>query len=1116
MPRRLASRCAALGAALAASVASAQPSFVAFESGSVRPLALSPDGTRLFAANTPAGTLELFQIGAGGIALEASVPVGLEPVTVAARGDDEVWVVNHLSDSVSIVDVAADPPRVVRTLLVGDEPRDLVFAGPDRDRAFVTTAHRGQQRMDAALAGVPGAGDPQLTTPGVGRADVWVFDAANPGASPGGVPIRIVTLFADTPRGLAVSPDGGTVYAAAFHSGNQTTVLSEGVVCDGFAAAPPCAVQDATVPGGNPGPSTNFAGANAPEVGLIVRWDGARWSDELDRDWSPAVRLELPDRDVFAIDATTLAQTQVWSQVGTTLFNLAVNPVTGRVYVSNTDSRNERRFEGPGVFGSTTVQGRLGQARISVLNGSAVLPRHLNKHIDYAARPAPPGVRAHSLATPTDLVVSPDGTRLYVAAFGSSKVGVFDVASLEADSFDPSLASAGHLAVSGGGPAGLALDAARDRLYVLTRFDNAVSVIDLATGTEASHVALPNPEPAELVDGRRFLYDAAHTSSNGEASCSSCHVFGDLDQLAWDLGNPDDVVTKNPIPINLGFAAQPGLNGTGVLTDFHPMKGPMTTQTLRGLVDAGAMHWRGDRAAPANGTVTPDPSDADERNAFENFNVAFPGLLGREAELPAAEMEAFARFALLLTLPPNPIRALDRSLTPAQQAGADFFSGERRSDGLAVDFGATRAGFTCEGCHTHDPAQGFFGTGGRASQEGETQILKIPHLRNLYQKVGMFGALDVSFIEPLELPHQGEQIRGFGFLHDGSMDTLFRFFHAVVFSNRNPLGLGEVGFPDDQTRRDVEQFMFAFDSDLAPVVGQQVTLDAENFGAAGPRAALLLARAAAPFTSKLLGGDVTECDLVAKGVTDGRARGWLRLASGAFEPDDGGPHVDAAALFATASGPGVALTLTCVPPGSGRRAGIDRDEDGVLDGVDRCPATPDATQADSDGDGIGDACDRCAVHADATQSDADADGMGDACDDRCGAADATQLAALLPATGPPGQNVEVIGSGIGPDAELQIAGISVAIEAIADRYLAKLPASLVPETRVRAVVFDPNGCTSPQSAVFDVTQPRGRGCGLLGIEAFLPVIAARALRRRLRRQRMRAGNAVGSAAPAPE
>ncbi len=65
-----------------------------------------------------------------------------------------------------------------------------------------------------------------LTTPGIGRADVWVFDGTSLGSSLGGDPLTIVTLFGDTPRALTVSPDGNTVYAAVFHSGNQTTTLS--------------------------------------------------------------------------------------------------------------------------------------------------------------------------------------------------------------------------------------------------------------------------------------------------------------------------------------------------------------------------------------------------------------------------------------------------------------------------------------------------------------------------------------------------------------------------------------------------------------------------------------------------------------------------------------------------------------------------------------------------------------------------------------------------------------------------------------------------------------------------------------------------------------------------
>ena len=89
------------------------------------------------------------------------------------------------------------------------------------------------------------------------------------------------------------------------------------------------------------------------------------------------------------------------------------------------------------------------------------------------------------------------------------------------------------------------------------------------------------------------------SSANGEASCASCHIFGDKDELAWDLGNPDDLVTRNPIPKRLASGLEIGLfqlvttfpgaliNGTGNPNEFHPMKGPMTTQTLRGLRERG-------------------------------------------------------------------------------------------------------------------------------------------------------------------------------------------------------------------------------------------------------------------------------------------------------------------------------------------------------------------------------------------------------------------------------------------------------------------------------------------------------------------------------------------------
>jgi YVTN family beta-propeller protein len=425
---------------------------------------MSPDGTRLFAVNTPDDYLEIFTIdGAGNLTHSGSVPVGLEPVAVAARSNTEVWVVNHLSDSVSIIDVGSNPPRVARTLLVGDEPRDIVFAGTGGNRAFITTAHRGQNRPGAGQDTTIGiGGDPQLTTEGIGRADVYVFDATNLGATLAGTPVSVLTVFA-TRRALAVSRRQHRS-CGRVPLGNETT-MANGGSCDG-AGAGPCNVGDTTYPGGLPAPNTNFQGTGQPEVGLIVRRNPSnnRFEDELGRNWNPAVRFSLPDRDVFAINANTLAAPTPFAHVGTVLFNMAVNPVSGKLYVSNTEAHNEDRFEGPGTFAGHTVRGHLHESRVTVISGQTVTPHHLYKHINYGVVPSPIGVKDNSLAIPTGMAVTADGTRLYLAAFGSSKVGIFDTSQLENDTFTPSVLD--HITVTGGGQSGLVLNEADDRLYV--------------------------------------------------------------------------------------------------------------------------------------------------------------------------------------------------------------------------------------------------------------------------------------------------------------------------------------------------------------------------------------------------------------------------------------------------------------------------------------------------------------------------------------------------------------------------------------------------------------------------------------------------------------------------
>src|SRR5438128_874198 len=614
--------------------------FVNFESGHVRPLAMAPAGDRLFAVNTPDNRLAIYTVTPGGLVLAAEVPVGLEPVAVAVRtnlaGRTEAWVVNHLSDSVSVVEI--DPAdvtrsRVVRTLLVGDEPRDIVFAGSNHDRAFIAAARRGQNRF----ASDP-AGGPQLTTEGIGRADVWVFDANNPGAALGGTPLATVQLFGDTPRALTASLDGTIVYAAILDSGNRTTAITEQVV---------------TANGGLP-PAPAGSTPGAPDTGLIVKFDGSRWRDEIVRDWSASVAFALPDEDVFMVNADSpLSPPGFVTGVGTVLFNMAVRPTNGKVYVANTDAQNQVRFE-------PFVRGHLAESRITVINGITAVSHHLNPHIDYGVVPGPQSEIDRSLAFPTDLAFSSDGHTLFVAGFGSAKLGIFN-----ADDLEAGVITETQLAV-GNGPSGVVLDAVRDRLYVMNRIDHTISIVGNASNPATRAVSAPvalryDPSPPAARNGRIFLYDARR-SGHGDSACASCHIFGDFDSLAWDLGDPFGTVVNNPNPFRV-----PKPSGSPV---FHPMKGPMTTQSLRGMADpAGPMHWRGDRT----GGGDPGGNALAEDQAFKKFNPAFVGLLGATSQLTTAEMQSYTDFILTVRYPPNPIRALDNGLTSAQSSGQSIF-----------------------------------------------------------------------------------------------------------------------------------------------------------------------------------------------------------------------------------------------------------------------------------------------------------------------------------------------------------------------------------------------------------------------------------------------------------
>jgi hypothetical protein len=116
--------------------------------------------------------------------------------------------------------------------------------------------------------------------------------------------------------------------------------------------------------------------------------------------------------------------------------------------------------------------------------------------------------------------------------------------------------------------------------------------------------------------------------------------------------------------------------------------------------------------------------------------------------------------------------------------------------------------------------------------------------------------------------------------------------------------------------------VLAFDSNLAPIVGQQVTITNTNSAAANARLNLLLSRA-----------DVGECDVVGKARFALEEIGFLYVGANEFASScQSIGTISKTALLSLAQIFQRELTFTCVPPGSGERIGLDRDEDGIRDG----------------------------------------------------------------------------------------------------------------------------------------------------------------------------------------
>ncbi|MBK8284647.1 MAG: YncE family protein [Ahniella sp.] len=602
-------------------------------------------------------------------------------------------------------------------------------------------------------------------------------------------------------------------------------------------------------------PAVNPASLAPPPVSQIVRRSAdGRFRDDNNRDWTNFVNWNFHDHDIAIIDTTGNTVTYA-NGLMTTVMSVGVAP-NGRVLAVGTEATNERRFE-PNV-NATFIRVRTGSFPAATPTNTLIAD--LNPHLDYQTTSVAPEVREQSIGDPRGIAFQPDGSA-WISGMGSNNV-------IRADSTGTRLARVDV----GQGPTGLAFNGAVNRLYVLNKFDASISVVDTGTNQELGRLPFFDPTTTAVRLGRPMLYDTHATSGLGQAACAGCHVDARTDFLAWDLGDPSG---------EMKAVNQTCVQGPGNCRPWHPMKGPLVTQSLQGIVGTEPLHWRGDRENLAA------------------FAPAFVGLQGRTTQPDATAMQQFSDFIATVRYPPNPFRNLDNSLPTAVTVTGGAIGNAVNGQTIFQTQPVLPGGATCQTCHG-----GPAGTTRRIDDPmlaAAPQSMKQAQLRGMYEKVGWsIGSQNNS--------------KGFGFNSNSDFDTLDALLRAGF--NFGPPQQAQIA------RRDVEAFMIAFDNGTHAAIGQQVAFDGANNGDAATLARL---------NTLVTLANAGTIGLIAERRDGAAGRGYVYITQGLMLSDRKHAFIDLTTLrdSATASDP---VTFTAVGARTAYRAGVDRDIDGFLDG----------------------------------------------------------------------------------------------------------------------------------------------------------------------------------------
>ena len=601
--------CIALVASGLATAAPSKPASVghpSFLSPHSRPVVLNRD--HVFVANTPADTVDVIDRKTRKVVRR--IAVGIDPAGLALRPDGkELWVSNHVSDTVSVIDLEKQSPtyfHVVATVqdldprtraTRFDEPVGIAFASNEKAYVALSSENR-----------------------------IAVVNTRTRKVE------KRLNITAQDPRAIVVR--GERLYVVPFESNNKTQ-LSGGYRIDGelvtFNAH-----------------EHSIANNNVLSLGHVT---------------DIVKHPRVPDRDLYVFDTRTDRLIETVDTLGTLLYGLTVDS-KGRVFIAQADARNDANGRsGTKKHGLAELENRAFLNQITrVLPGEKAKP----EFFDLEPRPPKHPDRDQALATPYAIEISDDDSTLVASAAGSDVVFTVD-ASKGVILGRVKVGSVPRGIALETGPGGK-LSAA----WVLNAVANTVSLLDLSDPAKPKvrgTIALKDPTHPAFKRGR-IAFNKASASTTATYSCASCHPDGHTDQLLWVLKTPivsggNQIMPRSTMPVRGlrdtapfhwdGIPGDPygGNNSANIRSHVAPNSDPDKPESsTRHLIDGGlatTMLMVGSKETNDEGKA--GHLSSEERDDMAKFllNVTYPPAQRRayDNKLTERAEEGFKQFHIV-------------------------------------------------------------------------------------------------------------------------------------------------------------------------------------------------------------------------------------------------------------------------------------------------------------------------------------------------------------------------------------------------------------------------------------------------------------------------------------